>query len=141
MIGHADRFGHLAHPGDRELDHQLGGGGEGRVTRCTMANVSNWRGRSTVQVRAGASRGTSSARLPAVHDGVGQPATGQLDRGLDVLDLDPGLRVVAGLVQHLAQRQPHRVRRPVAGVGHDQLGLGEPAGGDRGRRTFRVGDT
>ena len=96
-------------------------------TRCTIANVSYWRGRSSIQPSRGASRGTSwwprrgARRCRPAH-------ADQLDRGLDVLDLDPGLRVVAGLVQHPAQRQPHRVRRPVAGVGHHQRGLGEPAG-------------
>ena len=115
-----------------------GGGGQGGVDAVhdreglVLPRPQRW---STS--RRGPAGAPARWAAPLVHDGVGQPAAHQLDGGLDVLDLDPGLRVVAGLVQHLAQHQPHRVGRPVAGVGHHQRRLREPARGHRGRRTRR----
>ena len=53
------------------------------------------RGRSDTQPASGASRGSSCSAAPAGDDRVGQPHADQLDGGLDVLDLDPGLRVPA----------------------------------------------
>ena len=70
---------------------------------------------------------------------VGQAHADQLDGGLDVLDLDPGLGVAAGLVQHPAQDGAGRVVRAPRRLGHHQRGVGQALGGHRGGQPLRIG--
>ena len=131
------RLGDGADLAGGDLDHQPGRGrqvGAGPVHDADEVVLPGpQRGEAGVRRQLGQQRLGRCARDHAVGEAEGH----ELDRGLDVLDLDPGAGVLAGGVQHLAQHHPGRVDVAPGGLGHHELGLADPGGGHRAVHTCR----
>ncbi len=135
----AYRSGDRLDPGRGELDHQPRRGGEGGPGPVhdgqgvellgAQRDPAGGRGQAGQQLLGGAAR----------DDGVREPHADQLDGRLDVLHLDPGDGVPAGLVEHLSQHDAGGVDGAPRGLGHHQRGAGEAVRRDRGPQPLGVG--